>query len=183
MLSRFSITVIAFLLLFLTSSCSQQPVTDSDADDAVLEVMRNANCNCLAAFTKRALTEELAASRPKQNIDRALVRILGLQNQAELHRLITNSKNYRPDYARFRKQGFTIVSRKELLEARNKGFIELLRKCPKGVQMLSNPIFNPSRTRCLVQDDAAFDCFDGPILLLRKKEGHWVMESTNSINK
>jgi hypothetical protein len=168
-----------FLVIITINSCSKNEkiknVYNQKANEIILQVLKQNNCNCLLEIPDKSLIEISNAENPSYNIRNFLKSELNVENDQELNNLVNKSKNFIINTEMLGENKIRTIKLKDIPKFGDNGNVEKISKmCPKGIINLNKPVFNKTHQKAILDYSFTFTCTKTyPLPIYQYKNGKW----------
>ncbi len=142
------------------------------ANELLKQVMNDNSCGCIIEIPEESLIKAKQSEMPLRykNIKKELIKKLELKNENELDSLEILSDNFTLDKNFIIQKGIKIISTKTF---KDKGFLNLSKKCPQGIYNVKKPIFDKEYKTAVLDFDHVYSCLS-QIKIYKQENGKWV---------
>ena len=159
---------IFFLLLvtFTIYGCSKKEkpenVYNQKANEIILQVLTENNCNCLLEIQNKTLIETSEGENPSYDIRSFLKSELRIVNNQELNNLVNLSKKFALNIEMLEKNNIKIINPNDIpklginnVDAKTE---IILKMCPNNIINVNKPVFDKTYQKAVVDFGFAFSC-------------------------
>ena len=170
------------LLIITINSCSKNEkiknVYNQKANEIILQVLKQNNCNCLLEIPDKSLIEISIGENPSYDIRNFLKSELKFENDQELNNLVNQSKNFTLNTEMLAENKIRMIKLKDIPkfgDKNNNGNVEkILKMCPKGIISLNKPVFDKTNQKAVLDYNFTFTSTKTyPLPIYQYKNGKW----------
>jgi hypothetical protein len=170
------------LVIITINSCSKSEkiknAYNQKANEIILQVLKQNNCNCLLEIPDKSLIEISNGENPSYDIRNFLKSELKVENDQELNNLVNQSKNFTPNTEMLRENKIRMIKLQDIPKFGDKndnGNVEkILKMCPKGIINLNKPVFDKTHQKAILDYSFTFTCTKTyPLPIYQYKNGKW----------
>ena len=171
-----------FILTFTIYSCSKKEksknVYNQKANEIILQVLTENNCNCLLKIQNKTLIETSEGENPNYDIRDFLKSELKVENNQELNNLVNLSKNFNLSIEMLEKNNIKIINPNDIPKLGTNNVDAkteiILKMCPNNIINVNKPVFDKTYQKAIVDYGFAFSCTKTyPLPIYQYKNEKW----------